>query len=50
MDAALGGVLMIDEAYGLGKSSYGQQVLDDLVHMMTEPKYEGKILVILTGI
>jgi len=49
LDAALGGVLIIDEAYGLYKSSYGRQVLDDLVQFMTNPKYEGKLLIILTG-
>lgn len=30
LDDALGGVLFIDEAYGLTKNSYGRQVLDDV--------------------
>lgn len=48
-DAALGGVLFIDEAYRLGESVYGKQVLDEIVDLATKEKYLGKMCLILAG-
>ena len=48
-DAALGGVLFIDEAYRLGDSQYGIQVLNEMVDMATKTKYMGKMCVVLAG-
>jgi hypothetical protein len=48
-DAALGGVLFIDEAYRLADSTYGAQVLNEIVDMATKEKYMGKMCLILAG-
>lgn len=48
-DAALGGVLFIDEAYRLADSTYGTQVLNEIVDMATKEKYMGKMCLILAG-
>jgi hypothetical protein len=48
-DAALGGVLFIDEAYRLADSTYGAQVLYKIVDMATKEKYMGKMCLILAG-
>jgi SpoVK/Ycf46/Vps4 family AAA+-type ATPase len=49
MNEALGGVLFIDEAYNLGGSGYGKEAQDKLLQMLTEPKYMGKMVVVLAG-
>ena len=51
MDEALGGVLFVDEAYRLveDKHSFGLEILNELVSAVTEPKYKGKVSVVLAG-
>lgn len=51
MKAARGGVLFIDEAYGLGKgAAFTDEAVDQLVGMLTLPEYVGgKTVVILAG-
>jgi hypothetical protein len=51
MKAARGGVLFIDEAYGLGKGgAFTDEAVDQLVGMLTLPEYiGGKTVVILAG-
>lgn len=51
MDEARGGVLFIDEAYGLdpSRSAYAKDSLDMLLANMTDPKYEGNMVIILAG-
>ncbi|RCI13166.1 hypothetical protein L249_1150 [Ophiocordyceps polyrhachis-furcata BCC 54312] len=49
MDKALGQVLFIDEAYGLRGGGFAQGAVDELVGGMTKPRYQGKMIIILTG-
>lgn len=50
MEEALGGILLIDEAYELGRSEYGRQAQTKLIAMLEEEKYNnGKVVVILCG-
>jgi hypothetical protein len=51
MDEARGGVLFIDEAYGLdpSNSSFAKDAIEMLLANMTDPKYEGKMIIILAG-
>ncbi|KAI0030556.1 P-loop containing nucleoside triphosphate hydrolase protein [Vararia minispora EC-137] len=46
---ALGKVLLIDEAYRLGEGRFAQEAVDEIVTMLTEETYAGKLLVILAG-
>ncbi|KAG2452041.1 hypothetical protein HYH02_003079 [Chlamydomonas schloesseri] len=49
---AVGGVLFIDEAYRLNPKNGGpfmQEALDEMVQLLTEPTYMGKMVVILAG-
>jgi len=46
LDKAKGGVLFIDEAYELGKSSFGEEAVTTLVAAMTDPKYNGLVIII----
>ncbi|PNH08303.1 NFX1-type zinc finger-containing protein 1 [Tetrabaena socialis] len=49
---AVGGVLFIDEAYRLNPNVGGlfmQEVLDEIVQLLTEPAYQNKMVVILAG-
>jgi ankyrin repeat protein/replication-associated recombination protein RarA len=51
-DEALGKVLFIDEAYKLNPKNGGpfmKEVLDAIVSVITEPKYKGKVVVVLAG-
>lgn len=47
-ERALGGVLFIDEAYQLARDAQGRQVIDQLVKLITEPRYRN-LIVILAG-
>jgi SpoVK/Ycf46/Vps4 family AAA+-type ATPase len=51
MNEALGGVLFIDEAYGLhpDRGRFAKDVLEQLLANLTDPKYKGKMLVIIAG-
>lgn len=51
MDEARGGVLFIDEAYGLhpDKNKFAKDVLEQLLANLTDSKYEGKMIVIIAG-
>lgn len=47
-DEAVGGVLFIDEAYRLADDDQGRKVIDQIVQLVTEPKYRN-LVVILAG-
>ena len=50
--SALGKVLFIDEAYGLNPTKGGQfmqEAVDEIVQMLTDPEFKGKMIVILAG-
>jgi SpoVK/Ycf46/Vps4 family AAA+-type ATPase len=47
-DRAIGGVLFIDEAYQLAKDDQGRKVIDQMVKLITEPKY-ANLVVVLAG-
>ena len=52
MDDARGGILFIDEAYGLipnRGSSYANEAIETLISNMTDPIYQGKMLIIFAG-
>lgn len=51
MDEARGGVLFIDEAYGLDPSNspFAKDAIEMLLANTTDPKYEGKMIIILAG-
>jgi len=46
---ALGGVLFIDEAYRFRDNSFGVEAANELVQCLTEPKFKGKLVVVLAG-
>ena len=48
-EEAIGGVLLIDEAYELGKSQFGVEALTAIVAMLTEDDFKGKLICILAG-
>lgn len=48
-EKALGKVLFIDEAYRLGQGHFAQEAVDELVGLLTNETYKGKIIVILAG-
>jgi len=49
MEEALGGVLLIDEAYGFAESQYGPAAQTKLIAMLEQTKYKGNIVVVLAG-
>jgi SpoVK/Ycf46/Vps4 family AAA+-type ATPase len=53
LERSLGKVLFIDEAYGLAqgdnRSSFGSEVLSELVDLLTKSKFSGKLIIILAG-
>ena len=51
MDEARGGVLFIDEAYGLhpSRSAFAKDAIETILSNMTDPKYEGNMIIILAG-
>ncbi|KAJ6576430.1 hypothetical protein DFH09DRAFT_1149320 [Mycena vulgaris] len=48
-EKALGKVLFIDEAYRLGEGRFAQEAIDELVGILTHPKFQSKVVVILAG-
>ncbi len=46
LDEARGGVLFIDEAYELGKGSFGAEACTSIVAAMTDPQYKGMVIII----
>ena len=51
-DSARGAVLFIDEAYRLhdpAGRSYMQEAVDEIVNLLTEPEYRGRMVVIFAG-
>ena len=44
-EEALGGVLFIDEAYQLAKDEQGRKVADQIVKMLTDPRYANMVVV-----
>jgi SpoVK/Ycf46/Vps4 family AAA+-type ATPase len=47
-DRAVGGVLFIDEAYRLAEDEQGKKVLDQIVRLITEPRFRD-LVVVLAG-
>ncbi|KAJ6494824.1 P-loop containing nucleoside triphosphate hydrolase protein [Mycena vitilis] len=48
-DKALGRVLFIDEAYRLGEGPYAKEAIDEVVGLLTQPRYRANMVVILAG-
>ena len=48
-EKALGRVLFIDEAYRLGQGHFAQEAMDELVGILTDERFRGKLIVILAG-
>lgn len=48
-EKALGRVLFIDEAYRLSQGHFAQEAIDELVGILTQEKFRGKLIVILAG-
>jgi len=49
LEKALGQVLFIDEAYRLSEGHFAAEAVNELVDLLTKPKFLGKIVVILAG-
>ena len=49
LEKALGKVLFVDEAYRLGEGHFASEAIDELVDIITKPKFFGKVVVILAG-
>ncbi|KAH8824642.1 P-loop containing nucleoside triphosphate hydrolase protein [Flagelloscypha sp. PMI_526] len=48
-EKALGQVLFIDEAYRLAEGRFAQEAIDEMVGLLTQERFKGKIVVILAG-
>jgi hypothetical protein len=48
-EQALGQVLFIDEAYRLRDGHFAKEATDEMVSLLTDERYKGKIIVILAG-
>jgi hypothetical protein len=48
-EKAIGKVLFVDEAYRLGQGHFAQEAIDEVVGLMTNEKFMGKMVVILAG-
>ena len=49
LEKALGRVLFIDEAYRLSEGPFAKEAIDELVGLLTQEAFRGKLLVILAG-
>lgn len=48
-EKALGRVLFIDEAYQLSEGHFAKEAIDEVVGLLTHPKFKHKLIVILAG-
>jgi hypothetical protein len=48
-EKAIGKVLFVDEAYRLSQGHFAQEALDEVVGLMTNEKFMGKMVIILAG-
>ena len=48
-EKALGKVLFVDEAYRLSEGHFAKEAMDELVGILTQERYKGKVVVILAG-
>ncbi|EPQ56100.1 P-loop containing nucleoside triphosphate hydrolase protein [Gloeophyllum trabeum ATCC 11539] len=48
-EKALGRVLFIDEAYRLGEGHFAKEAVDEVVDILTQEKFRGKLITILAG-
>jgi hypothetical protein len=49
LEMALGRVLVIDEAYRLSEGHFAKEAIDELVGLLTQETFRGKLIVILAG-
>ncbi|KAJ7227185.1 P-loop containing nucleoside triphosphate hydrolase protein [Mycena pura] len=49
LEKALGRVLFVDEAYRLQEGQFAKEAIDELVGLLTQPRYQAKVVVILAG-
>lgn len=49
LERGLGKVLFIDEAYRLAEGQYATEAVNELIYLLTTPRYSGKMIVILGG-
>lgn len=49
MTTAIGRVLFIDEAYRLMENAFMMEAANEIVQLLTEPKFQGKLVVVLAG-
>ena len=49
LERGLGKVLLIDDAYRLAEGQYGTEAVTEMIHLLSTPRYMGKIIVILAG-
>ena len=49
LEKALGKVLFIDEAYRLSEGHFAREAMDELVGILTQEKFRGKLVVVLAG-
>ena len=48
-EKALGKVLFIDEAYRLSEGHFAKEAMDELVGILTQDRFKGKLVVVLAG-
>jgi hypothetical protein len=48
-EKAIGKVLFVDEAYRLSQGHFAQEAIDEIVGLMTNEKFMGKMVIILAG-
>ena len=49
LEKGLGKVLFVDEAYRLGEGHFATEAVNELVDLLTKPKFKGKLVVVLAG-
>lgn len=49
LEKALGRVLFVDEAYRLSEGHFAKEAMDELVGILTQEKFRGKLVVVLAG-